>query len=87
VLLLALTIYPLVTVVYYSFFDYHYVRGFEGFVGLGNYQRLLGDMFFTVSVRNTLVFALLATVRSCCWGSASRCCSTGPSVAGSCSCR
>jgi multiple sugar transport system permease protein len=62
VLLLALTIYPLVTVVYYSFFDYHYVRGFEGYVGLGNYQRLLGDMFFTVSVRNTLVFALLATV-------------------------
>ena len=62
VVLLALTIYPLVTVVYYSFFDYHYVRGFEGFVGLGNYRYLLGDLFFTVSIRNTLVFALLATV-------------------------
>ena len=61
VLLAALTIYPLVTVVYYSFFDYHYVRGFEGFVGLDNYRNLLGDLFFTVSVRNTLVFALLAT--------------------------
>ena len=60
-LLAALTIYPLVTVVYYSFFDYHYVRGFEGFVGIANYRRLLGDLFFTVSLRNTLVFALLAT--------------------------
>ena len=61
VLLAALTIYPLVPVVYYSFFDYHSVRGFEGFVGIANYRRLLGDLFFTVSLRNTLVFALLAT--------------------------
>ncbi len=61
VVLLGLTVYPLVTVVYYSFFDYHYVRGFEGFVGLGNYRALLGDMFFLVSVRNTLVFALVVT--------------------------
>jgi multiple sugar transport system permease protein len=61
VILVMLTIYPLVTVVYYSFFDYHYVRGFRGYVGLDNYRYLLGDLFFTVSVRNTVVFAALAT--------------------------
>jgi multiple sugar transport system permease protein len=62
VLLVALTVYPLATVVYYAFFDYHYVRGFERFVGFGNYAYLLSDLFFRVSLRNTVVFALTATL-------------------------
>ena len=57
----AVTGYPLVTVVYYSFFDYHYIAGTERFVGLDNYRDLIQDRFFRVSVRNTVVFSLTAT--------------------------
>jgi putative chitobiose transport system permease protein len=50
-------VYPLVASIWYSFHDYNVVRP-PVWVGLGNYQKLLGDEVFLVSFRNTLVYAL-----------------------------
>jgi multiple sugar transport system permease protein len=62
VILLLLTVYPLVMVAYQSLFYYDYIGGVRRFVGLENYANLVGDHFFSVSIRNTIVFSLLATL-------------------------
>lgn len=49
-------IYPMVTGVVTSFFDYS-IRKFE-FIGLENYIRLFGDKIFLKSLRNTLVIVV-----------------------------
>jgi multiple sugar transport system permease protein len=62
VILLLLTVYPLVSVAYISLYQYDYIGGTKRFVGLENYARLADDLFFLASVRNTVVFSLLATL-------------------------
>ena len=61
-LFLVLTAYPLLRVFALSLFLTDY--GFEDatFVGFANYAELLGDRFFRTATRNTIVFAVLATV-------------------------
>jgi multiple sugar transport system permease protein len=56
---LAFTCYPVVASVYFSFCDYD-VLSPPIWVGLLNYQDMLTDSVFWQSVRNTLVFNLIA---------------------------
>jgi putative chitobiose transport system permease protein len=59
-LLLAVFVaYPIVSVVYYSFTDYDIVRP-PTFIGLENYERLLGDPVFWKALRNSIIY-LVAT--------------------------
>ncbi len=60
-LLFTLTVYPLVDVIYHSFYDYDYIKGTKRFIGLENYHKLLGNRFFLRSVQNTVVFSVVAT--------------------------
>jgi multiple sugar transport system permease protein len=62
ILLATLSLYPLVSVLYFSLLDYDYISGARRFVGLLNYSYLLGDRFFLVSVRNTVIFSVVSTL-------------------------
>jgi multiple sugar transport system permease protein len=62
ILLATLSLYPLVSVLYFSLLDYDYISGARRFVGLLNYSYLLGDPFFLVSVRNTVIFSVVSTL-------------------------
>jgi putative chitobiose transport system permease protein len=59
VLLATFVVYPIVSVIYYSFTDYDIVRP-PTFVGLENYERLLGDPTFWKALGNSIVY-LIAT--------------------------
>jgi putative chitobiose transport system permease protein len=50
-------VYPLLASIWYSFHDYNVVRP-AVWVGLGNYQKLLGDEIFRIAFSNTIVYAL-----------------------------
>jgi multiple sugar transport system permease protein len=55
----ALTLYPIFASIYFSFCDYD-VLSRPVWVGLLNYQDMISDNVFWQSVRNTLVFNLIA---------------------------
>jgi multiple sugar transport system permease protein len=55
----ALTLYPICASIYFSFCDYD-VLSRPVWVGLLNYQDMVSDNVFWLSVRNTLVFNLIA---------------------------
>lgn len=54
------TIYPVIQGIYISFFDWT-LMGRQGFVGLSNYTRFLGDKFFWEALGNTTWFAVIST--------------------------
>ena len=56
------TLWPLLAVAWYSLFDWDGVQPLTQFIGLGNYQRIVTDPLFWLSVRNTLLFAVGNTV-------------------------
>lgn len=63
--MLALTVYPLLFTVYYSFTDYNLLKSAKKgvhFVGLQNYEKMLSDHIFRTSVWNTVKFTLLAVL-------------------------
>lgn len=62
VLLLSLSLYPLLSVFYFSLLDYDYTTGARSFIGFANYGYLLNDPFFLISVRNTVVFSVVSTL-------------------------
>lgn len=57
--LLIFYVYPLISSIVFSFADFN---GFnvKGWVGLGNYNKLVSDDMFWTSVRNTLVYTIMA---------------------------
>ncbi|MBP1464517.1 sugar ABC transporter permease [Candidatus Chloroploca sp. M-50] len=55
------TLYPLASVGYLSFTEYNILRPAEP-VGLANYQRLLGDGVFWLSLRNSFTYLLVTPV-------------------------
>jgi multiple sugar transport system permease protein len=59
--LLFVTVYPIVSVLYYSLHSYNIITGEFRFTGLQEYLDLLQDPVFQISVRNTLIFSLAAT--------------------------
>lgn len=60
----ALTAYPLVFTLIYSFTDYQYLKGTDAakFVGFKNYITLFNNSYFRQAVLNTVKFTLLAVV-------------------------
>ena len=62
--LAALTAYPLVYTLIYSFTDYQYLKGTDAakYVGLKNYATLLQNGYFRQAVVNTVKFTVLAVL-------------------------
>jgi putative chitobiose transport system permease protein len=57
-LMLTFTIYPLLSVGYWSFTEYNILRSPE-FVGLENFRRLVTDNIFWTALRNSIVYLLV----------------------------
>ncbi len=60
--LLFVTAYPIAGTLYFSLHKYNLITGEFEFTGLQEYVELLQDLVFQVSVRNTLVFSISATL-------------------------
>ena len=60
-IVLGLTVYPLLQVAYFSLFRYDYTADTKSFVGFLNFLTILKNRFFLTSIRNTVVFTLVAT--------------------------
>jgi multiple sugar transport system permease protein len=60
-ILIALSIFPLVFNIYYSFTDYYFLslRG-PSFIGIENYINIIKDRYFQQAVYNTVKFTVLA---------------------------
>lgn len=58
-MLLVFTVYPILAVIYFSFTDYDILRPPQ-FIGLVNFEHLLGDDVFWKALRNSFIY-LLAT--------------------------
>ncbi|WP_246222514.1 carbohydrate ABC transporter permease [Phytoactinopolyspora limicola] len=54
--------FPIIFTVYVSMFDWTLLAGNQGFVGLDNFSRLLGDSLFWNALRNTFAMFIIATV-------------------------
>jgi multiple sugar transport system permease protein len=60
--MLLLTLYPMLNVLFTSFQDYNYLTDARRWVGLGNYKDILGDDLFLRSFLNTVLYCLGTTV-------------------------
>ena len=61
--ILAIGMYPLITGISYSFYDYNLLRPARtGFVGFGNYVELLADPDMQMAIWNTCLFTLVAVI-------------------------
>lgn len=70
-ILVALVIYPILSGIYLSFFDYNLLRETQPYVGIDNYIVLLSDPRFLKILWNTVLFAVLANAFSTLLGLAS----------------
>ncbi len=57
-----LTVYPVINVIYLSFFDYDFFSGTKNFAGIENYLQVIGDKLFQRAFLNTMVFSVSATI-------------------------
>ncbi len=55
-------LFPLIYTLVVSLYDWQLLQGQGDFVGLGNFQAILGDRFFWNSIFNTLSIFLLSTI-------------------------
>lgn len=64
IVMAALTAYPLIFTLIYSFTDYQYLKGTDAaqFVGFKNYLMLFKNNYFRQAVLNTVKFTLMAVV-------------------------
>ena len=63
VFLLVFTFYPMVNLVYLSFFDYNLINPNKRFVGLRNYERLFGGRRGVhTALKNTAVYTISVVV-------------------------
>jgi multiple sugar transport system permease protein len=58
-LLVVFSILPIGMDIYYSFTKYNVIQPPQ-WIGLDNYRRLLGDIYFTSAVKNTIVYTLIS---------------------------
>ena len=58
--MLIMTVYPMLSTVYYSFTDFRLLRKNINFTGLKNYINLLTNEYFIASIWNTVKFSLLS---------------------------
>lgn len=56
----AFTIYPVMASIWFSLLDWNGFERAGSFIGLGNYQELIGDPLFWNAFKNTIVFLVLA---------------------------
>lgn len=60
-ILIALSIFPLIFNIYYSFTDYYYLsRDNIDIIGMENYKNIFKDVYFRQAVYNTVKFTVLA---------------------------
>lgn len=57
--MLIMTVYPMISTLYYSFTDFRLLRKSINFVGIKNYAGLLTNGYFLASVWNTVKFTIL----------------------------
>jgi multiple sugar transport system permease protein len=62
VVMLLLTLYPMLNVLFTSFQDYNYITDARKWTGLGNYRDLLGNELFQRSFMNTIVYCIGTTL-------------------------
>lgn len=63
ILLMALSIFPLIFIMYYSFTDYYFLdRAGVKFIGTENFKNIVNDTYFKQAVYNTVKFTILAVV-------------------------
>lgn len=60
IMLIVLMLYPIVTVVFYSFMDKVITVKESHFIGLANYKTIVTDPVFWISVKNTVVYTLIS---------------------------
>ena len=60
IFLIIFSVFPVVYGLGISFFDYNPTSSYQEFLGLENYKRLLADKVFWISVKNTVVFCVIA---------------------------
>lgn len=56
-----LTVYPVVTVLINSFYEYNYIQGTRAFLGIENFGDIIQESVFQAALRNTIIFSLVAT--------------------------
>ena len=61
-ILLFTTVYPIIGVLYYSLYSYNIITGEFRFSGVNEYVELFKDPVFLISIRNTIIFSVVATV-------------------------
>lgn len=57
-----LTVFPVATVFYNSFFKYDFISGVREFVGIANYRSIVAEELFHRSFWNTIIFTTSASV-------------------------
>ena len=62
VVMLLLTLYPMLTVLFTSFQNYNYITDIRKWIGLGNYAQLLGDELFLRSFLTPIEYCLGTTL-------------------------
>ena len=65
IVMLALTVYPLLFTVYYSFTDYNLLKSRKNgvnFIGLQNYVKLFQNPIFRTAIFNTVKFTIFAVL-------------------------
>jgi multiple sugar transport system permease protein len=61
-MMLFTTVYPIIGVLYYSLYSYNIITGEFRFSGVNEYIELFKDPVFLISIRNTIIFSVVATV-------------------------
>ena len=63
ILLMALTVFPLIFIIYYSFTDYYFLnKAGAQFIGIENFKNIINDTYFRQALYNTVKFTILAVV-------------------------
>lgn len=58
--LLALSVFPICFIIFYSFTDFYYLANDLNFIGFKNYVEIFNDRYFTQAILNTFKFMILA---------------------------
>ena len=63
IILIALSLFPLMFVLYYSFTDYYFLdKGQCKFIGVDNFTKIIADTYFRQAIYNTVKFTIMAVL-------------------------
>lgn len=63
IILIALSLFPLMFVLYYSFTDYYFLdKGQCRFIGMDNFTKIMADTYFREAIYNTVKFTIMAVL-------------------------